>query len=147
MELAPQLNYLGYSMEYFHYKVNPTWTGKILLSPRPKLGMSANSIITLIELVGIEPTFWWLKVICIHRYTKVPCNARGKTWTYNKNSFNISLYRLSYPSLLDTRYLFLGASSNFLNFLYLTNVDNPTFKNYAAYLKILFPYLILCLVL
>ena len=39
------------------YKVNPTWTGKILLSNRPKLFMSANSIITLIELVGIEPTF------------------------------------------------------------------------------------------
>lgn len=26
----------------------------------------------LIELVGIEPTFWWLKVICIYHYTKVP---------------------------------------------------------------------------
>ena len=53
------------------FKVNPTWTDKIFKSNRPKLLVSTNSTITL---------------------------AQSRTRTYNKNSFNVSLYQLSYLS-------------------------------------------------
>lgn len=55
-----------------------------------------SAMLAKLGLAGIEPTFQGLKILCIHRYTKVPYIARSKTRTYNQNSFKVLLYQLSF---------------------------------------------------